>query len=398
MTDRSRRSTAVRPRPGAPGWLPQGLDAQLLAVALLDDERAARTWAALRGDLDLDRVDWDQHRLLPLVARGLRRSGVDDPDLPRLKGIHRQAWSRNQLLVNRSAPALGALADAGIPTLVLKGGALGLRYYDDLGLRPMADLDVLVLFDQAVAATEVLIDLGYQTEPLTRDHQLDHHGRPAAQPDPATGGGAGGGQIDLHWQVNMALGRSGPPERWSDELWAAAVDLDVAGHPTRMLCPADLLLHVCVHGAGWSTGARLRWVADAATVVARAGPGLDWDRLVELAVARRVVLAARDTLEYLADAFEVAVPAEVLARLRRAPTTRRDQLVYHLLTRPRPTPGRLGGLPITVGRYLCLTVHDPVPTAVAGMPAYLARSWDIDRPGQAPGRLAGKAARVVRGR
>ncbi len=244
MTHRSDAGHAGAP---PPAWLPSGLDQQFLAVALFDDDRAAQAWERLRPELDLDEVNWDQHRLLPLVERGLRRAGVHDPDLPRLKGIHRQTWSRNQLLLNRTAPALGALAGAGIPTMVLKGGALGLRYYDDLGLRPMADLDVLVPFDLAVAATDVLIELGYESRPLTRTHQLDHHGRPAAQPD-------GGGQIDLHWQLNMAMGRSGPPDRWSDDFWAAAVDLDVAGHATQMPCPADLLLHVCVHGAGWSSG------------------------------------------------------------------------------------------------------------------------------------------------
>ena len=315
---------------------------------------------------------------------------MHDPDLPRLKGIHRQTWSRNQMLLNRTAPALGSLAEAGIPTMVLKGGALGLRYYDDLGLRPMADLDVLVPFDRAVDATGVLMDLGYQTGPLTRAHQLDHHGRSAAQP--------AGGQIDLHWQVNMALGRPGPPEGWSDDFWEAAVDLDVAGQPTRMLCAADLLLHVCVHGAGWSSGARLRWVADAATMVDRAGSTLDWDRLVHQAVDRRVVLTIRETLRYLADTFEVAVPHDVLGRLEVAPTSRRDELVHRLLTRPRPTPGRLGGLPITLGRFVCLTAHDPLPTMASELPGYLARSWDIERPWQAPGRVARKVTRVARGR
>jgi hypothetical protein len=380
---RTVRAIGGRAGPDRPAWLPRGLDEQLLAVALFDDERAAQVWADLRPGLDLEVVDWDQHRLLPLVERGLRRAGVADVDLPRLKGIHRQTWSRNQLLLNRTAPALAALAAAGIPTLVLKGGALGLRYYDDLGLRPMADLDVLVPFDQALDAVAVLDALGYEGEAIDRAHQLDHHGRPAEQP--------GGGQIDLHWQLNMALGQAGPPARWCDDFWAEALDLEVAGQPTRMLSPADLLLHVCVHGAGWDSGARLRWVTDAAAIVARAGTALDWDRLVDQAVRRRVVLPLRDTLGYLVDPFEVAVPGPVLRRLRATPTTRRDRVVYGLLTRPRPTPGRLGGLPITLGRFVTLTAHDPLPKVAVGLPGYLGRSWQIEAPAQLPARLAAKA-------
>ncbi len=116
------RPSPVSPRPVArsaspshrPAWLPSGLDQQLLRVALLDDDRAAAAWHELRPQLDLDTIDWDQHRLMPLVERGLRRSGVDDPDLGRLRGIHRQSWSRNQLLLRRTAPALARLEAEGI--------------------------------------------------------------------------------------------------------------------------------------------------------------------------------------------------------------------------------------------------------------------------------------------
>jgi hypothetical protein len=111
-----------------------------------------------------------------------------------------------------------------------------------------------------------------------------------------------------------------------------------------------------------------------------------------------VVLATRDALGYLAEVFEVPVPAEVLGQLRAAPTTRRDAVVYRLLTRRRPVPGRLGGLPITLSRFVCLTAHDRLPTVATELPAYLARSWHIERPAQAPRRLADKVTRVARGR
>ena len=150
--------------------------------------------------------------------------------------------------------------------------------------------------------------------------------------------------------------------------------------------------------AGWSSGARLRWVADAATIVGRVGSGLDWDRLVTQAVARRVVLVVGETLGYVADAFDVAVPAEVRRDLAAAEVTRRDQLVHDLLTGPRPSPGRLGGLPITLGRFVCLTAHEPLPSAAAQLPGFLGRAWDIDRPAQAPARVVRKAAAAFRRR
>ena len=53
------------------------------------------------------------------------------------------------------------LNDASIPTILLKGMALSQRYYRDLGLRPMFDLDLLVPPQRAKAAYEILGPLGW---------------------------------------------------------------------------------------------------------------------------------------------------------------------------------------------------------------------------------------------
>lgn len=88
--------------------------ADLLRAAFRSDASAVASWRRWR-----ERVDWDAHlprdefRLMPGVARNLRRLGADDPLFPRFSGIARQAWVANQHRLLPFQPALRALALAG---------------------------------------------------------------------------------------------------------------------------------------------------------------------------------------------------------------------------------------------------------------------------------------------
>jgi hypothetical protein len=46
---------------------------------------------------------------------------LDDEELPRLKGIYRRAWVRNNLLVKRAAEIGQALEDASVRALLVEG-------------------------------------------------------------------------------------------------------------------------------------------------------------------------------------------------------------------------------------------------------------------------------------
>src|SRR5215510_16159334 len=110
----------------------------MLQTALLRDGQTEQRWCALREEIDLDTFfDGRALNFLPLVYRALVDEGSRDPDLPRLRGVHRKAWYDNQLRFRSIAPALHALAGDGVDALVLKGTAFAIAFYPDMGLRPM---------------------------------------------------------------------------------------------------------------------------------------------------------------------------------------------------------------------------------------------------------------------
>jgi Uncharacterised nucleotidyltransferase len=309
----------------------------LLRAALLEGESGAEAWRELRPGFRLDDLDTASTALLPLLHRQLERRGVDDPLLPRLSGVYRRTWYVNHLRLDEVRGALGALEEAEVAPLVVSSWELPVRWYGDLGLRPAAELHVLVRPEEAGRAAETCV---VHTR-LFDDFR--------------------GAEVE--------------------DLWEAAAELDVGGVVTRTLGPADELLDVCLRGARTNAWPSILWIADAATVIAVAGSELDWERLVRQARRIRATLRLCDALVFLRDALEAAVPAGVVAELEATPTSRRERVAHRMAGVPR---GRLGGPPAALSRFLRVTADRSVPQAIAGVPRFLHEEWGLQRGAQVP--------------
>ncbi|HWA53605.1 MAG TPA: nucleotidyltransferase family protein [Solirubrobacterales bacterium] len=349
------------------GNLPTAEQLLVLHAALDPAPAAAVAWQRWRQAIDFDDVDHGSTRLLPLVYRNLGAGAFDEEVAGRLKGLYRRSWSHNQLIFKRAAGAIGVLEGAGIETLVTKGASLALLSYGDVGVRPMDDVDVLVPFDRATDAIEVLSAAGWtpdREDPLawTRVHHSLGFG------------GSDHGEVDLHW---FALWQ---PAR-DEHLWRASVPLQLAGATTLAPCPADQLLLACVHGTPWSPLPPFRWVADAVTVIRSAGEGLEWDRLVAEARRRRLTVATAAALDYLRLEFGAPVPASALAGLAAAPTTRHERAAFRAACRP---DSPLRTLRMAWDRYRRLRDLDTGAPRPRGFVPFARRFWGLDSVWQLP--------------
>ena len=267
---------------------------QLLRAALLSGDPARAAWE--RAKREQGHIDRAPYRLLPQLYRNLLDLGVDDSDMPRLKGIYRHAWFANQQLLGEAQTLIGDLYD--IDTLVLGGAALSSCYYGDPSCRPIETFDVLVHAADAERAVAVLTRPGLRSSnrrPLAQLMRVSNSiAFDAARPRP----------IALHWSPFWAP----VPEQ---EVWQAAGPFE----RTLRLDPAHELMRACV-GGGPVSPARFRWVQDAVAVVR--GGGVDWERLVEQ--AERWCMSARlaRRLDVVRTDFGAPVPPEALERLRRA--------------------------------------------------------------------------------
>ena len=289
-----------------------------------------------------------------------------------LSGIRRRAWYENRLLFRRLAPVIEMLHRAAIPTLLLKGAALALLYYPDPGLRPMADLDILVPEALALPTLRLLESQGWKEKGKNaegyqfRESDLGfRHSLSLVHCD--------GLEVDVHWHVLYLASFRGADQPF----WEAGVPLVFESIPARALCASDQLLHACAHGPMWNPIPPMRWVADAITVMRSLR--IDWHRLLMLAERFRIVAPVREGLEYLATVLAAPVPPEVLAALRQIKVSRREELEYQRLCKPWPLLGPIDSVLVTHEIYARCMRGETRFAKLARFPRYLQCIWRLER-------------------
>lgn len=296
------------------GFWPTAVHAALLRAALADKTAAVagwKRWQELTGYTDYEQVDFSCSRLLPAVYCNFVRHGIDDRWLPKIRGLYRYTWTRNMLRRNEVLQVIRELNAQQVRCLLLKGEALVLSdCFENAGARPMIDTDLLVAKSDLPAATAVLKSLGW----MPRAEQMPPHLRHTE-----TWRSPQGFELDLHFQLLPQPFR----EVALDVAARDAITRSVSGIDVLVQQPAELLLHLCVHGRIHAASGMppFLWVADVHHLLATYGVKLDWSRLLQLATDYEMLLPVRDALGYMQREFDSAVPADWLAEARSRPLT-----------------------------------------------------------------------------
>jgi Uncharacterised nucleotidyltransferase len=145
------------------------------------------------------------------------------------------------------------LAERGIPTVLLKGGALAFTCYDDPATRPMADLDVLVPRSRVEDAAECLEEAGFQPHNGTLAMEMRNSRSHIIYVHAGTGL-----PVEVHWELK-ALGRA--HSRALPEIWRGARP---AGEDTaaQTLRPGHMIPFLCAHMTIQHHRAQLLWLYD----------------------------------------------------------------------------------------------------------------------------------------
>ena len=234
----------------------------------------------------------------------------------------RQTLVTNRSLLRQQQELLSALEARGIQAIVLKGLSLAVRYYQEIGLRPTSDVDLLVRRSDLQRADQVLRELGYQTQ----------GGRPTIWNDgDLSYTSPKGHKLELHWELthrpSYRIGLS------AKRAWARAQTVDVANQPMRVLSASDELRFLCVHcTAGHRLrpeGPRLIWHMDIAQVVRTLPSSWDWPAFVEDTIALRLAAPVYQALNGCQASLGLRLPPDALDRLRDASTTQAERDAWH---------------------------------------------------------------------
>ena len=123
-------------------------------------------------------------------------------------------------------------------------------------------------------------------------------------------------EVDIHWRLTNSPLFS--DAFTFDELMADAIPLPRLAPNARGLGPVHALLHACMHRAlNLSIGVddKLKWLYDLIVLMDVFTPA-DWDRMVRLAIDKKLAGVVLAGLEAAAATFQRELPADVVAALR----------------------------------------------------------------------------------
>ncbi|HEX2722478.1 MAG TPA: nucleotidyltransferase family protein [Gemmatimonadaceae bacterium] len=162
--------------------------------------------------------------------------------------------------------------DAVVPTIVLKGPAVGVRAYGDPSLRRFGDVDFLVAEKHAGRARDFLLSEGFQSSyPARRESSLVRGGH-ALEFD------NGSIKIDLHSRL---LSKYLGVDLEHLGIWENSATIICAGQSIRALAVEHEVLFLCAHGAKheWSNA---MWISDLANIAATLTPS-QAERILDIA-------------------------------------------------------------------------------------------------------------------
>ncbi|MCI5224994.1 MAG: hypothetical protein D3924_20580, partial [Candidatus Electrothrix sp. AR4] len=219
----------------------------------------------------------ERQGLAPLLYHHSRRIDIQPPkNMQRLlHSLYLRSRHANDVRCKATAKILNRYHSADIPVLLVKGIALCNLVYQDPGLRPMRDIDLLVNKSDLAAAKETLLDLGYLPE---KGHDIpdDYYHLPPMvkkiQGLPVT--------IELHH--NLLPFHPRYPLWPLEKSYDNGQHLSIDGVQTRTLSLEDTLWYVYLHGFQAPLtyeSFRLMHVADIMTLIDKHLDQINWQKL-----------------------------------------------------------------------------------------------------------------------
>ena len=150
-----------------------------------------------------------------------------------LRGSYYTTLAHNTLLYQQLGQIIQTFSARGIGVLVLKGAALAATVYEDIGLRPMGDIDLLVKPVDLKPSWAILAELGFDVHAANTEIALRNFDGPEIS-------------VDLHWCIVSGYENDTISVDWFD-LPTAKFIIPNSGLEAKTLHPTYHLPYVASH-------------------------------------------------------------------------------------------------------------------------------------------------------
>lgn len=290
------------------------------ASALPTVRAAAATitdWTPLLAQMERERITPILHRTLGSV------DVLPTHVLQSTARSYRFTALRNLLMLHALTTCLEKLAAEQIPVIVLKGAALAEVIYENIGLRPMSDVDLLVRPADVDPVRKLLEGLGY-----TRDRAETHPGALTEHENELSFSLKGqiNANMDVHWSLfDSPYYQDHINMQW---FWETAELAQIAKTTVLMLGPEAQVIHLCGHLGLHHQAEGLLWWQDIVEVIVFYRERIDWDVLLARTREFGLVLPVRTVLQRLADEWHAPIPDHVLGALEAASPSQAEERVF----------------------------------------------------------------------
>ncbi|WP_254567312.1 nucleotidyltransferase family protein [Oscillatoria sp. HE19RPO] len=267
---------------------------RLLQAAVEKSEKAIAYWQEWSELVDIETLDSESYRLLPLLYRNLSPYEIGDQQFAKLKGVYRRTWCENQVIFKQLTEILQEFQAASIPSLLIKDAALCLLHYSDIGERTIHNFEILVDPQNALTASNLLSKMGWKPKKPIRDRlspsecvwEFTHSGNL---------------QLMLRWHLfwdsfSESLERS---------FWHRAQEVPVGDTSTHVLHPSDRLFYVCVAGGIHNPVFPLVRLVDAHRILDSDAAEIDGDELCDRVNTFRFLLPFQNFIKVFEEIFQI---------------------------------------------------------------------------------------------
>ncbi len=215
----------------------------------------------------------------------------------RLKNIYYANALRAVRAEEQLSDILGCLGDNGVEAILLKGLFLSKSVYQNIALRPIGDIDLLIRRDDIARTDSLLHGIGFMPAPgsfpLRYYREVHFHAMYVRDSGP------GSIPLEIHWglQDRFNLLRMD-----MDEIWSRVRPWSIGRRSIPAMCPEDLLAYLCYHAdkhtcfsryiedfshigpevvLGNMVSAELLWYADILRLIHLEGCAITWGHLAE---------------------------------------------------------------------------------------------------------------------
>jgi hypothetical protein len=291
-------------------------DRCLLSVATQSREVAEAAWEQWRGHRRIETAEPKFQALFGMVyANLIAELGGQDSVL--LKGVYRQTWYTNQLVLHQSRALFDRFTANGISALLLNDASIVAGFYPDIGHRAIRCIDVVLHaadWDRGIASAT---DEGWHGQ---QSKSFGSRGSLSAM--------AFSGPEDRSMRIWANIFRAEPQQDTEARIWGEARSIRINDHSVLTLGPVEQLLFLSAD-AFRDGQPPLFLYADARMLIQSLTGTSDWARLIWQAQRFEHILPLRNMLTVLQETLSLTLPEWVLPALYKMAISHGELLQYH---------------------------------------------------------------------